>query len=214
MRSLDTRNIVGARGRLEGAVVSALETTASHDNVLRQRPDTKVHLGLRPGDPAHRREEAMSMPRYPKYKDCGVEWLGAVPVHWNIKRLKRAIASIKSGTSVNALHEPAGEGQLGVLSTSCVYAGDFDSRENKTVNPEEEHRVSCPLVVGSLIVSRMHTPELIGAAGLVRTAEANLYLPDRLWQVTLSDADPAFVHHWTRSSAYRGQVQVAWKAAG
>ena len=30
----------------------------------------------------------MSFPRYPKYKDSGVEWLGAVPEHWGVKRLK------------------------------------------------------------------------------------------------------------------------------
>lgn len=32
----------------------------------------------------------MSFPRYPKYKDSGVEWLGQVPQHWEVKRLKRA----------------------------------------------------------------------------------------------------------------------------
>lgn len=29
----------------------------------------------------------MSFPRYPKYKDSGVEWLGEVPEHWGISRL-------------------------------------------------------------------------------------------------------------------------------
>ena len=29
----------------------------------------------------------MSFPRYPEYKDSGVEWLGEVPVHWEVKRL-------------------------------------------------------------------------------------------------------------------------------
>jgi type I restriction enzyme, S subunit len=26
----------------------------------------------------------MSFPRYPKYKDCGLEWLGKVPEHWEV----------------------------------------------------------------------------------------------------------------------------------
>ena len=30
----------------------------------------------------------MSFPRYPKYKPSGVEWLGDVPEHWAVKRLK------------------------------------------------------------------------------------------------------------------------------
>ena len=29
----------------------------------------------------------MSLPRYEKYKDSGVEWLGEVPVHWEVKPL-------------------------------------------------------------------------------------------------------------------------------
>lgn len=31
----------------------------------------------------------MSLPRYPKYKDSGVEWLGAVPEHWDVKPLRQ-----------------------------------------------------------------------------------------------------------------------------
>ncbi|MFY7875568.1 MAG: restriction endonuclease subunit S, partial [Pirellula sp.] len=32
----------------------------------------------------------MSFPKYPSYKDSGVEWLGEVPNHWDVKRLKQA----------------------------------------------------------------------------------------------------------------------------
>ena len=40
----------------------------------------------------------MSFPRYPKYKDSGVEWLGEVPEGWVTKPLK-AVASIVMGQS-------------------------------------------------------------------------------------------------------------------
>jgi len=30
----------------------------------------------------------LSFPRYPKYKDSGVEWLGPVPEYWEVKRLR------------------------------------------------------------------------------------------------------------------------------
>ena len=39
----------------------------------------------------------MSFPRYPAYKDSGVEWLGEVPEHWKEKPLK-AVASINDET--------------------------------------------------------------------------------------------------------------------
>ena len=43
----------------------------------------------------------MSFPRYPKYKDSGVEWLGQVPAHWEVCALKR-IVRIQSGESITA----------------------------------------------------------------------------------------------------------------
>jgi len=30
----------------------------------------------------------MRFPAYPNYKPSGVEWLGEVPEHWEVKRLK------------------------------------------------------------------------------------------------------------------------------
>jgi len=39
----------------------------------------------------------MSFPRYPKYKDSGVEWLGQVPMHWHVMPLKRAVHDFYSG---------------------------------------------------------------------------------------------------------------------
>lgn len=38
----------------------------------------------------------MSLPRYPAYKDSGVEWLGDVPEHWRVSKLK-SFASFSGG---------------------------------------------------------------------------------------------------------------------
>ena len=38
----------------------------------------------------------MSFPRYPNYKDSGVEWLGEVPGHWEVTRL-RYVTNIRKG---------------------------------------------------------------------------------------------------------------------
>ncbi|WP_315757190.1 restriction endonuclease subunit S [Bradyrhizobium sp. SZCCHNRI2007] len=150
----------------------------------------------------------MSFPRYREYGD-EIDWLGKLPSHWRATRFKDVIEHIEAGTSVNATDVPAVHGQPGVLKTSCVYTGEFDASENKAVVPEEIDRVSCPVKAGTLIVSRMNTPELVGAAGLVREPADNVFLPDRLWQVHLAGVEPSFVHYWTRTREYRCQVQVA-----
>ncbi len=43
----------------------------------------------------------MSFPRYPSYKDSGVEWLGEVPGHWETCAVKR-IVRMQSGASITA----------------------------------------------------------------------------------------------------------------
>jgi type I restriction enzyme, S subunit len=40
----------------------------------------------------------MSFPRYPQYKDSGVEWLGEVPGHWDVKRLKQNLSLLTEKT--------------------------------------------------------------------------------------------------------------------
>lgn len=54
----------------------------------------------------------MSFPRYPNYKNSGVEWLGDVPTHWAVKRLrfvaelnppKSEVARLDRGTLVSFL---------------------------------------------------------------------------------------------------------------
>lgn len=44
----------------------------------------------------------MSFPRYPAYKDSGVEWLGEVPGHWDVKRL-RFVAELNPSKSEAAI---------------------------------------------------------------------------------------------------------------
>lgn len=142
-------------------------------------------------------------------KDSGIEWLGEVPAHWGIQPIKYVIAKIESGTSVNATDTPAENDDVGVLKTSCVYSGRFIPSENKTVIEQEIDRLSCPLKGGTLIVSRMNTPDLVGAAGLVTEAPANLYLPDRLWQISFLGVNPSYVHYWTQSNFYKGIIKTA-----
>ena len=53
------------------------------------------------GDGPHqgddRRARGMSFPRYETYKDSGVEWLGEVPRHWEIKPLRRCLLEHRQG---------------------------------------------------------------------------------------------------------------------
>lgn len=128
-------------------------------------------------------------------KDSGVEWIGEIPAEWTVKKCKHIISSIESGTSVNAAQYPAGRNEIGVLKTSCVSRFRFVPDENKAVNAEELERISCPVKANTIIMSRMNTPDLVGACGYVDSDYPNLYLPDRLWQIHFK-ANSNVVYLW------------------
>ncbi|MFM4731953.1 restriction endonuclease subunit S [Aeromonas salmonicida] len=149
-------------------------------------------------------------------KDSGIEWLGQVPEHWAVMRLKHLIKSLESGCSVNAADVPAKEDELGVLKTSCVYTRRFRASENKTVVMEDFSRVKCPVRKGAIIISRMNTPELVGASALVDTDASNLFLPDRLWQTIFNDqfeVNPEFLAHFMTVEGFRNQISLSAEGA-
>ncbi|WP_404345796.1 restriction endonuclease subunit S [Vreelandella venusta] len=49
----------------------------------------------------------MSYPAYPNYKDSGVEWLGEVPAHWGISKLKH-LARIRNGRDYKIVEVESG----------------------------------------------------------------------------------------------------------
>jgi type I restriction enzyme S subunit len=57
----------------------------------------------------------MTFPRYPKYKDSGVEWLGEVPAHWSIEPFKRQIERNDGGVWGD---DPDGQGDTIVLRST------------------------------------------------------------------------------------------------
>ena len=62
----------------------------------------------------------MSFPRYPSYKESGVEWLGDVPEHWTVQRLKRACQVFPSNVD-----KKTHEGETSVLL--CNYTDVYYS---------------------------------------------------------------------------------------
>src|SRR5690606_29704872 len=80
----------------------------------------------------------------------------------------------------------------GVLKTSAVAGGAFLPGENKSVWDTEYERLACPVTRDTIIMSRMNTPNLVGESGYVAEDYPNLYLPDRLWQISF-DASRVFV---------------------
>jgi type I restriction enzyme S subunit len=57
--------------------------------------------------------------RYERYKDSGVEWIGEIPEHWEIGRLKNSIKSCRNGIWGD---EPQGD----INDVACIRVVDFN----------------------------------------------------------------------------------------
>lgn len=101
---------------------------------------------------------------------------------WKRVPLSELVSTLDAGVSVNSGDRSATRTEIGILKTSAVTNGVFEPQENKVVFDEVEiDRVREPVQEGTIIISRMNTPALVGANAYVQTSLENLYLPDRLW---------------------------------
>jgi type I restriction enzyme S subunit len=96
----------------------------------------------------------MTVRRYESYRDSGVEWLGEVPSHWEVHRLKASVRDCRNGIWGE---EPEGGGD----DIICVRVADFDRTSlrvkideptlRKVTNKERTGRVVQP---GDLLIEK------------------------------------------------------------
>src|SRR3954454_15159374 len=68
----------------------------------------------------------MNFPRYPRYKESGVEWLGQVPDHWRTISIKW-LSAVKRGASPRPIDDPKyfdDEGEFAWVRIADVSACD------------------------------------------------------------------------------------------
>lgn len=93
------------------------------------------------------------------------------------------IAGLSAGKSLAGEEECPNK----VLKTGAATYDYFDPTQVKNLptdyEPLEDHRVKA----GDVIISRMNTAELVGAAAYVWEAPERIYLPDRLWRAEIKE---------------------------
>lgn len=116
-----------------------------------------------------------------KYKETE---MGSIPEEWDVTSLSDAFQNLEAGVSVNS--DERQNADFFVLKTSAISDGLINIDEAKPVVKKEYARLKCPVKKGSIIISRMNTPQLVGACGYVAEDAKGYFLPDRLWQVVNS----------------------------
>lgn len=135
--------------------------------------------------------------------------IGVIPEDWETSSLSAAFQKLEAGVSVNS--DDSLSSEYHILKTSAVHDGVVDTAETKPVIPQDYLRLKCPLVKGSIIISRMNTPALVGECGFTKDAKAGTYLPDRLWQIQNSNKssfDFVWLNYLLNTKQYRDAVRA------
>lgn len=152
---------------------------------------------------------------YPTYKDSGLGWLGSVPAHWSLRRLKSLVKRIDQGVSPQAENQAAEDGSWGVLKAGCVNGGEFRDHEHKRLPPGFVFDPALAVRRGDVLVSRASgSPRFVGSVGRVSDLKYQLILSDKTFRPVFTDeADPDFMVLAMNGSYYRQQVEGAISGA-
>lgn len=116
--------------------------------------------------------------------------VGVIPEDWKASKLSDFVKSLEAGVSVNSIEamDVFSHGKS-VLKTSCISGGYFYPSEGKGIVPNDLTRAKLNPKRGSIIISRMNTPDLVGEVGYVDKDYFELFLPDRLWQTKYTNEE-------------------------
>lgn len=118
-------------------------------------------------------------------------------------KLVKVVNKISTGKSYSGEEES----EYKVLKTSSISYNTFNENEVKNLPqgyvPENEHLVK----KGDLLVSRMNTSELVGAAAYVNKNIDKVALPDRIWRLELnSNINPIYLWYCLNTFKFRSNV--------
>lgn len=142
-------------------------------------------------------------------KPSGQEWLGEIPAHWEIRRIKFLISALDQGSSPVAANVPAGPDELGVLKLSAVSRGRFKRDENKALREIDDEEQPFALCKGDVLITRGNTPDLVADVACVPDDEPNLLLPDLIYRLRVQKERvlPAYLTFFLTTAAARVQIR-------
>jgi type I restriction enzyme S subunit len=129
---------------------------------------------------------------------------------WDIQPCEKAVLDISSGTSYGGEDRAfVSPDEVGVLKISAVTKGIFDPTEFKVVNPAQIKKALRFVKRGDFLFSRANTVELVAACCVIPQDFPQLFLPDKLWALTLNQGmvNPQFFNYLLKNGRYRDVVR-------
>jgi len=121
--------------------------------------------------------------------DSGVPWLGSVPSHWRVVRLKHLLDTLEQGWSPQCDGRQAEEHEWGVLKAGACNGGVFRSEEHKALQAGMVGDPSIEVRAGDVLMSRASgSLDLVGSVAFVREVRPGLMLSDKTFRLRLDES--------------------------
>lgn len=148
----------------------------------------------------------MSFPRYPEYKKSGVDWLGQLPKHWEVVRLKNVLAKrITDGPHTTPVFTFEG---IPFLSVDGIQNGElkFDACRYVSVEDHAEFKKKAHPVKDDLLMGKAASTGKIARVKI--DFEFSIWSPLALIKVNKSEIHPVFVEYFLKSPVSQAEINV------
>ncbi len=144
-------------------------------------------------------------------KGSGVEWLGEIPSHWEVRRLRHIVNRIEQGWSPDCENREVDDDEWGVLKAGCVNRGQFMEREHKALPLSVAPIPSLEVRSGDLLMSRASgSRELVGSVAVVPQCRPKLLLCDKVFRLHIDghSGHKPFLAYAMNARSARSQIEV------
>lgn len=147
----------------------------------------------------------MSFPRYPAYKDSGVEWLGEVPEHWDVAPLKRGF-SVTLGKMLQQDSSGPDDELLPYLRAANIQWDGVDVSDIKQMWLSPRDREQLTLQPGDLLVSEGGD---VGRSCMWAGEVDNCSFQNSVNRVrSIDGGSTRFLYYWMSTIKDKGYVDV------
>jgi len=139
-------------------------------------------------------------------RDSGIPWLGKIPTHWEVTRLK-FVAEVRGGLTLGKDYGKAELSEYFYLRVANVQDGYLDLSELLTVEVPESEAVSCFLRNGDVLMNEGGDSDKLGR-GCVWHDEASPCLhQNHVFAVRPWKIQPEWLSAWTCSEVAKGYFE-------
>ena len=101
-----------------------------------------------------KQNNTLPYPTYDSYKDSGVEWLGEIPRHWEVKKITHLYDNIGSGTTPSSSNNKYYGGNINWLQTGDLNDSKINTTSKRITSLALQHFSTLKIYpVGSLVIA-------------------------------------------------------------